>query len=138
MEIQERTQGGVALIDVSGKLVAGEQSGELKDKVNSLIFQGRRQIVLNLAGVSYIDSMGLGELVAVHATVAKQGGQIVLVALTTRVHDLLAICRLLTVFDVFDTEAEALASLPRRPGCEVSPAEWARVAQRYEAAAAAC
>jgi len=116
MEIQERTQGEVALIDVSGKLVAGEQSGELKDKVNSLIFQGRRQIVLNLAGVSYIDSMGLGELVAVHATVAKQGSQIVLVALTTRVQDLLAICRLLTVFDVFDTEAEALASLPPATG----------------------
>ena len=92
MDIQERTHGVVALIDVSGRLVAGEQSGQLKDKVNSLIYQGRRQIVLNLAGVSYIDSMGLGELVAVHATVAKQGGQIVLVALTTRVQDLLAIC----------------------------------------------
>ena len=116
MDIQERTHGVVALIDVSGRLVAGEQSGQLKDKVNSLIFQGRRQIVLNLAGVSYIDSMGLGELVATHATMARQGGQIVLVALTARVQDLLAICRLLTVFDVFDTEAEALASLTRVTG----------------------
>jgi anti-sigma B factor antagonist len=111
MDMQERTQGAVALIDVSGKLVAGEHNGKLKDKVNSLIFQGRRQIVLNLAGVSYIDSTGLGELVATHTTMAKQGGQVVLVALTARVQDLLAICRLLTVFDVFDTEAEALASL---------------------------
>ena len=112
MDMQERTQGAFTLIDVSGKLIAGAQSGQLKDKINSLIFQGRRQIVLNLAGVSYIDSTGLGELVAVHTTVVKQGGQVVLVALTARVQDLLAICRLLTAFDVFETEAEALASLP--------------------------
>ena len=111
MDMQERTQGAVVLIDVSGKLIAGDDSGQLKDKINSLIFQGRRQIVLNLAGVSYIDSTGLGELAAAHATVARKGGQIVLVSLTARVQDLLAICRLLTVFDVFDTEAEALATL---------------------------
>ena len=112
MELEERSAGAVALVDVSGRLVAGDDNGRLKDKVNSLLLQGRRQIVLNLGGVSYIDSTGLGELAATHATVARQGGRVVLVQLTKRVQDLLAICRLLTVFDSFDTEAEALKSFP--------------------------
>jgi anti-sigma B factor antagonist len=111
MDLQERSVGTVTLIDVSGRLQAGDDSGRLKDKINSLILQSRKQIVLNLAGVAYIDSTGLGELAAAHATVARQGGRIVLVNLTARVQDLLAICRLLTVFDTFDTEAEALKSL---------------------------
>lgn len=111
MEIQERQVGDAAILDVSGKLVAGEESGQLKDKVNSLIFQGRRQIVLNLAGVPYIDSTGLGALASAHATVARQGGRVVLLSLTTRVQDLLAITRLLTIFDSFDTEADAVKSL---------------------------
>jgi anti-sigma B factor antagonist len=111
MDLQERSAGAVTLIDVSGKLQAGDDSGRLKDKINSLLHQSRKQIVLNLAGVPYIDSTGLGELVATHATVTRQGGQIVLVQLTARVQDLLAICRLLTVFDTFDTEAEALKIL---------------------------
>ena len=111
MDLQERSAGAVTLIDVSGKLQAGDDSGRLKDKINSLLHQDRKRIVLNLAGVPYIDSTGLGELVATHATVTRQGGQIVLVQLTARVQDLLAICRLLTVFDTFDTEAEALKIL---------------------------
>lgn len=111
MELEERSAGSVAMVDVSGKLVAGDDTGRLKDKVNSLLLQGRRRIILNLRDVPYIDSTGLGELVAVHATVFRQGGHIVLVKLTARVQDLLAICRLLTVFDVFDTEAEALSIL---------------------------
>ncbi len=110
MELSERSAGAVALVDISGRLVAGDDNGKLKDKVNSLIHQGRKQIVLNLGAVPYIDSMGLGELAAAHATVTRQGGRVVLVQLTNRVQDLLAICRLLTVFDSFDTEAEALAS----------------------------
>lgn len=112
MELEERSAGAVALVDVRGRLVAGDDNGRLKDKVNSLIHQGRKQIVLNLGGVAYIDSTGLGELAATHASVAKQGGKIVLVQLTNRVQDLLAICRLLTVFDTYDTEAEALKSFP--------------------------
>ena len=111
MDIQERQVGEAAILDVSGKLVAGEESGQLKDKINSLIFQGRRQIVLNLAGVPYIDSTGLGALASAHATVARQGGRIVLLSLTSRVQDLLAITRLLTIFDSFDTEADALKNL---------------------------
>ena len=116
MEMQERTQGAVTLVDVSGRLVAGDDNGRLKDKIHSLLLQGRRQIVLNLGGVPYIDSTGLGELAATHATVTRQGGRIVLVQLTHRVQDLLAICRLLTVFDSFDTEAEALGSFPSVTG----------------------
>ena len=112
MELEERGAGAVALVDVRGRLVAGDDNGRLKDKINSLLLQGKRQIVLNLGGVPYIDSTGLGELAATHATVTRQGGRIVLVQLTHRVQDLLAICRLLTVFDSFDTEAEALSSFP--------------------------
>ena len=112
MELEERSAGAVALVDVRGRLVAGDDNGRLKDKINSLLLQGRRQIVLNLGGVPYIDSTGLGELAATHATVTRQGGRIVLVQLTSKVQDLLAICRLLTVFDSFDTEAEALSSFP--------------------------
>ena len=115
MDIQERTRGTVALIDVSGKLVAGKGSGQLKDKVNSLIYQGRRQIVLNLAGVSFINNIDhLGGLTAAHATVARQGVRIVLVALTARVQDLLAICRLLTVFGRSSTRKQN-AGRPARP-----------------------
>lgn len=112
MQIQERILGRIVVLDLSGRIVAGDGVGMLKDKTNSLMFQGRRQILLNLAEVSYIDSNGLGELVAAHTTVTRQGGQIKLVNLTKRVHDLLAICRLLTVFDAHDSEADALKSFP--------------------------
>jgi anti-sigma B factor antagonist len=115
MELQERGSEAAVVVDVTGKLVAGEYNGRLKDKINSLIFDGRKNIVLNLAGVPYIDSTGLGELAAVHATVTRQGGRIVLINLTTRVQDLLAICRLLTVFDSFESEAEAVKSLSATP-----------------------
>jgi anti-sigma B factor antagonist len=110
MKIEERALGSVIVLDLVGRLVAGEGVGQLKDKINSLILQGYRQILMNLAGVSYIDSNGLGELVAAHTTMVRNDGQIKLVNLTTRVQDLLAICRLSTVFESYDTEAEALAS----------------------------
>jgi anti-sigma B factor antagonist len=108
--IQERSVGPVVVLDMAGRLVAGEGDGRLKDKINSLIVQERRQILLNLGGVSYIDSNGLGELVSSFTTVKRNGGQIKLLNLTARVHDLLAICRLTTVFDTFDSEQEALKS----------------------------
>ena len=110
MDIQERAVGSVVVLDLTGRLVAGDGDGRLKDKINSLTLQGRTQILLNLAAVSYIDSNGLGELVASHTTITRHGGQIKLVSLTKRVQDLLAICRLLTVFDAFDSEADALGS----------------------------
>jgi anti-sigma B factor antagonist len=114
MDIQERTLGSVVVLDVSGRIVAGDSDGKLKDKVNSLIFQGHLQIVLNLGGVSYIDSNGLGEVVAAYATVSRRNGQIKLLNLTKRVQDLLAICRLLTVFDAYEDEASVLKSFSER------------------------
>ena len=111
MEFQERRAGPVTIVDVYGRFDSADANGRLKERVSSLLFETRRLIVLNLAGVSYIASTGLGELAATHTMVSKQGGRVVLVNLTKRVEDLLAICRLRTVFDVFDTEAEAVADL---------------------------
>jgi anti-sigma B factor antagonist len=108
MEIHERTVGPVTILDLDGKLVLGDGDGLLKDKVNSLIFQGQQQIVLNLGGVPYIDSAGLGQLIASSTTVARQGGQLRLLNVTKRVQDLLAIVKLLTVFDVYTSEADAV------------------------------
>ena len=111
MDFHERRAGPVTIIDVSGRFDSSDANGRLKERVSSLLFESRRLIVLNLAGVSYIASTGLGELAATHAMVTRQGGRIVLLNLTRRVEDLLALCRLLTVFDTFETEAEAVASL---------------------------
>ena len=91
-------------------LTIGEGDELLKDKINSLIQQGRRKLVLNLAGVPYIDSAGLGEIVRTYTTVSRQGGKLKLLNLTKRIQDLLAITKLLTVFDTFDSEQEAVQS----------------------------
>jgi anti-sigma B factor antagonist len=110
MTIEQRVAGGVTVLDLNGKLVLGDGSGLLKDKVQSLIFQGQKQILLNLGGVGYMDSAGLGELIAAHTSVTKQGGAIKVANLTKRVTDLLAIAKVLTVFDVYESEADALKS----------------------------
>ena len=110
MQIEERAVGDVVVLDLKGKITLGEGDELLKDKVNSLVNQGQKKIVLNLAGVPYIDSAGLGEVVRTYTTVSRQGGQLKLVNLTKRITDLLMITKLLTVFETFDTEAEALQS----------------------------
>jgi len=110
MTIQERTVGSATVLDCDGKLVLGDGDALLKDKIHSLVFQQRKQIVMNLGGVSYVDSSGLGALVAASVTVKNAGGQIKLVNLTKRLHDLLSIAKLLTVFDAYDSEEEALRS----------------------------
>ncbi len=110
MRIEEREVGDVLILDLSGKLTIGEGDELLKDKINSLIQQGRRKLVLNLAGVPYIDSAGLGEIVRTYTTVSRQGGKLKLLNLTKRIQDLLAITKLLTVFDTFDSEQEAVQS----------------------------
>ncbi len=112
MTIDQRIIGSVIVLDLSGKLVMGEGAGLLKDKVRSAVFQGHKHILLNLAGVDYMDSTGLGELIAAYTTVTRQGGAIKVVGLTKRVSDLLAITKVLTVFDVHESEAEALKSFP--------------------------
>src|SRR5436190_18600105 len=111
MQIAERTVGDVMIVDVAGKVTLGEGGDTiLKDKLRSLVQQGHRKLLLNLAGVSYVDSAGLGAIVQSYTTVTNQGGGLKLVNTTKRIHDLLAITKLLTVFDTFDNESEAVTS----------------------------
>ena len=108
MDISERSVGDVMILDLKGKITLGEGDESLKDKVNSLINQGHRKIVLNLAAVPYLDSAGLGEVVRAYTTVSRQGGSLKLLSLTKRITDLLSITKLLTVFETFDSEKEAV------------------------------
>jgi anti-sigma B factor antagonist len=110
MQIEERRVGEVVVLDVKGRVTLGEGDEILKDKVNSLLNQGSKKLVLNLADVPYIDSAGLGEIVRTFTTVSRQGGSLKLLNLTKRITDLLAITKLLTVFETFDSEAEAVKS----------------------------
>ncbi len=110
MQIDERTVGDVMVLDVKGKVTLGEGDEMLKDKVNSLVNQGFKKIVLNLAAVPYIDSAGLGEIVRTYTTVSRQGGNLKLLNLTKRITDLLSITKLLTVFETYDSENEAIRS----------------------------
>ena len=110
MQIEERTVGDVVVLDLKGKITLGEGDELLKDKVNSLVNQGHKKIVLNLADVPYIDSAGLGEVVRTYTTVSRQGGSLKLLNLTKRITDLLSITKLLTVFETFDAEGEAVRS----------------------------
>jgi len=110
MHIEERTVGDVVILDLKGKITLGEGDELLKDKVNSLVNQGQRKIVLNFADVPYVDSAGLGEVVRTYTTVSRQGGTLKLLNLTKRITDLLAITKLLTVFETFDTEGDAIKS----------------------------
>ena len=110
MQIQERPVGDVIVLDLKGKITLGEGDELLKDKVNSLVSQGQKKIILNLAAVPYIDSAGLGEIVRTYTTVSRQGGSLKLLNLTKRITDLLAITKLLTVFETFDSENDAIRS----------------------------
>ena len=110
MQIEERAVGDVVILDLKGKITLGEGDELLKDKVNSLVNQGQRKILLNLGGVPYIDSAGLGEVVRTYTTVSRQGGSLKLLNLTKRITDLLSITKLLTVFETFDAESEAVQS----------------------------
>ena len=110
IRIVERPIDGVTVLDIVGKLVMDRSAQHLKDKINSLISQERTHIVLDLKDVPYIDSSGLGELVASYGSVMKTGGALKLLNVTSRNHDLLAITRLVTVFESFDSEAEAVRS----------------------------
>jgi len=110
MEIAERVVDGVTVLDLKGKMTLGEGDELLKDKINSLLANSRKKLVLNLEGVPYIDSAGLGEIVRTYTTVSRQGGSLKLLNLTKRIEDLLSITKLLTVFETFDTEAEAIQS----------------------------
>ena len=108
--IEERLVGHVTILDIVGRLTIDEAAEHLKDKISSLISQNRLQLVLNLARVPYIDSGGLGQIVASYGSVKRAGGTVKLLNVNSRNHDLLSITRLVTLFETFDSEAEAVRS----------------------------
>jgi anti-sigma B factor antagonist len=113
MKIKTRQVDGITIMDCSGRITLGEGSVTLRDAVRDLLSKGSKQILLNLGDVTYIDSSGIGELVSAYTTVKNQGGDLKLLNLTKKVHDLLQITKLYTVFDVKDDEASAVASFAR-------------------------
>ena len=110
MQIDERKVGSVTILDMKGKMTLGDGDELLRKKVASLLEKGEKQIILNLGDVPYIDSAGLGEIVRTYTTVSRQTGSLKLLNLTKRITDLLSITKLLTVFDTFDNENEAVKS----------------------------
>jgi len=110
LDVKERQAGDVTILDLRGEVRIGEGSIALRDAIRQLADSGKKKLLLNLAGVSYIDSSGIGELIANYTTVSRQGGQLKLLKLTDRVQNLLVITKLLTVFDAYEDEAEALKS----------------------------
>ena len=110
INISERQAGDVTILDLVGKVTIGEGSVALRNAIRRLLGEGKNTILLNLGGVGYIDSSGIGELVSSFTAVNKEGGTLKLLNLTQKIQDLLAITKLLTVFDVYDNEADALSS----------------------------
>jgi len=110
MKVSTRQVDGVVVLDLSGRITLGEGSVVLRDAVRELLSKGNKKILANLADVNYIDSSGIGELVSAFTTVKNQGGELKLLNLTKKVHDLLQITKLYTVFDVKDNEANAIKS----------------------------
>jgi len=108
MQIAEREAGNVTVLDISGQITFTQGDLVFKDKIHSLVHQGHKNILVNLANVTHVDSAGLGELVSAYTTAARAGGSMKLVNLTKRLTDLLTITKLLTVFDTFDSEQDAL------------------------------
>jgi anti-sigma B factor antagonist len=110
LTIASREVDGVTVLDLSGRITLGEGSVQLRDAIRGLISKGQKNILLNLAEVNYIDSSGLGELVSAFTTAKNQQAEVKLLKLTKKVHDLLQLTKLYTVFDIKDDEAEAIAS----------------------------
>ena len=110
LDVKERQAGDVTILDLTGEVRIGEGAVSLRDSIRGLADQGKKKVLLNLAGVKYMDSTGVGELIANYTTITRQGGQLKLLSLTERIQNLLVITKLLTVFDSYDNEAEALKS----------------------------
>ena len=113
MKASTRQVDGVTIVDLSGRITLGEGSVILRDTIKDLLGKGQKKILLNLGDVSYIDSSGIGELVSAFTSVRNQGGELKLLHLTKKVHDLLQITKLYTVFDVKDDEAAAVGAFTR-------------------------
>jgi anti-sigma B factor antagonist len=113
MTSSSRQVNGVTIVDLNGRITLGEGSVTVRDTVRDLLAKGNKNIVLNLADVSYIDSSGIGELVSAFTHVRREGGELKLLNLTKKVHDLLQITKLYTVFDIKDDEAAAVAAFAK-------------------------
>jgi anti-sigma B factor antagonist len=113
MKASTRQIDGITIVDLSGRITLGEGSVILRDTVKDLLGKGQKKILLNLGDVSYIDSSGIGELVSAFTSVRNQGGELKLLHLTKKVHDLLQITKLYTVFDVKDDEAAAIGAFTK-------------------------
>jgi len=103
---------GVTVVELNGRIVLGEESNSLREKLKSLIAEGKKKIVLNMAEIKYIDSAGLGTLVAAHLSAKNQGASVRLCHLGEKFHEVMQLTKLLTIFDVYDTEAAAVSSFP--------------------------
>jgi anti-sigma B factor antagonist len=108
MKASNRQVDGITIVDMSGRITLGEGSVVLRDSIRDLIGKGQKKILLNLGDVTYIDSSGIGELVSAFTAVRREGGELKLLKLTKKVHDLLQITKLYTVFDIKDDEATAI------------------------------
>ena len=113
MKVNNRQVDGVTVVDMSGRITLGEGSVVLRDSIRDLIGKGQKKILLNLGDVTYIDSSGIGELVSAFTAVRREGGELKLLNLTKKVHDLLQITKLYTVFDIKDDEAAAIQSFTK-------------------------
>ena len=113
MKASTRQVNGVTVVDMSGRITLGEGSVILREAVKDLVAKGQKKILLNLGDVTYIDSSGIGELVSAFTSVRNQGGELKLLNLTKKVHDLLQITKLYTVFDIKDDERKAIESFPK-------------------------
>src|SRR5256884_8826759 len=110
LNIRERQAGDVTVLDMDGRITIGEGSVALRSAIRRLLEEGKKKILLNLAGVGYIDSSGIGELVSSYTTIGREKGQLKLLSLTQKIKELLVITKLLTVFDTYDDESAALNS----------------------------
>ena len=110
LDVKQRQAGDVTILDLSGSIRMGDGAVALRNAIRGLIEKGNKKVLLNLAAVKSVDSSGIGELIANYTTLSRDGGQLKLLNLTEKIRDLLVITKLLTVFDSYDDEAEALNS----------------------------
>ena len=113
VELTNRQVGDVTVIDAKGRITLGEGSSDFRDTIKDLVAKGQKNVLVNLAQITYIDSSGIGEMVSGYTTVANAGGKLKLLSLTKRIQDLLQITKLYTVFEVYDDEAAGLASFQK-------------------------
>ncbi len=113
LRMTDREVGGVSVLDIEGRIVLGEESNAFREKVKALLAAGKKKIILNLAQVGYIDSAGLGTLVATFHSARSQGATLKLTNLGSKFKEVLQVTKLMTVFDTYDTEAAAIASFPK-------------------------